>query len=42
MTESYLAQLEIQIERLLAYCDTLDEKNLALQNQYNSANDAEQ
>ena len=42
MTESYLAQLEIQIERLLAYCDTLDEKNLVLQNQYDSANDAEQ
>ena len=42
MTETYLAQLEVQIERLLAHCDTLEEKNLQLQNQTLIANQAEQ
>ncbi|GEM_PF-2521589 len=42
MTETYLAQLEVQIERLLAHCDTLEEKNLQLQNKTLIANQAEQ
>ncbi|MFT5707857.1 MAG: hypothetical protein ACI9ES_002158 [Oceanospirillaceae bacterium] len=42
MTETYLAQLEIQIERLLVHCDHLDEKILQLQSQNENANQAEQ
>jgi uncharacterized protein (TIGR02449 family) len=42
MTESYLAQLEVQIERLLTHCDNLEEQNLQLQERVNGANQAEQ
>ncbi|EPJ46583.1 MAG: hypothetical protein OFPII_19700 [Osedax symbiont Rs1] len=42
MTESYLAQLEVQIERLLTHTDNLEESNLQLQNRVASANQAEQ
>lgn len=42
MTESYLAQLEVQIERLLVHCDNMEEKMQQLQTQADNANQAEQ
>ena len=42
MTESYLAQLEVQIERLLVHCDNMEEKIQHLQSQNDTANQAEQ
>ena len=42
MTDSYLAQMEVQIEKLLAHCDTLEAKSAQLQLQLDTANRAEQ
>jgi len=42
MSESYLAQLEVQIERLLVHCDNMEEKIHQLQSQADIANQAEQ